>query len=133
MKKNEVPQDNADMLEGKFQEPCYAVDEDGKYITVPSVGWEAKNVVMQQAWDHIRKRVKEVKRKVDEGKLSPLAYHMEKQQMDPKLLGSYVGLKKKKVKKHLKPSGFDDLSPEMLASYARALNISVDELKCTDE
>jgi len=49
MKDNEVPQDDANMMEGKFREPWDALDEDGKYTTVRSVGWDPKNVVMQDA------------------------------------------------------------------------------------
>ncbi|MBU2652009.1 MAG: helix-turn-helix transcriptional regulator [Bacteroidetes bacterium] len=132
MKKNEVPQDDANMLEGKFREPCYVLDENGKYITVGSVGWEPKNIVMQQAWDNIHKRIARVKELVDQGRLSPLAYHMEKNQMDVRLLASYVGLSRWKVKRHLKPSGFLKLDTEILKKYADALNVTIEELRQTD-
>lgn len=132
MKKNEVPQDDANMLDGKLREPCYVVDENGRYTTVKSVGWEPKNIVMQQAWDHIHQRVRMVKAKVDKGGLSPLAYHMERHQMDTKLLASYMGFTRWKVKRHLKPRGFNRLDQETLMKYARVFNVSVDELKRTD-
>jgi len=132
MKKNDVPQDDANMLEGKFREPCYVVDENGNYTTVGSVGWEPKNIVMQQAWDNIHKRVARVKELVDQGRLSPIAYHMEKNQMDVRLLASYVGLNRWKVKRHLKPSGFRKLDPEILKKYADALNVTIEELRQTD-
>src|SRR5210317_90813 len=121
MKKNEVPQDDANMLEGKFRDPCYVVDEDGKYVTELSVGWDAKNVVMQQAWDSIHERVEMTKQKVKDGKLSPLAYHMEKQQMDVKLLAKYVGMSRCKVRRHMKPRHFDKLQQPVLDKYAEAL------------
>lgn len=129
MKKKEVPQDDANMLDGKLREPCYVVDENGKYVTELSVGWDAKNTVMQQAWDSINEKVEEIKRKVQDGKLSPLAYHMEKNQMDVKLLSKYVGFSRCKVKKHLKPKHFNKLDENNLKKYADALLISVDELK----
>lgn len=129
MKKSEVPQDDANMLEGKFRDPCYVVDENGKYVTELSVGWDAKNVVMQQAWDSIHEKVEETRQKVLDGKLSPLAYHMEKNQMDVKLLSKYVGHSKCKVKRHLKPRQFEKLELKTLEKYAEALRISVDVLK----
>jgi len=129
MKKNEVPQDDANMFEGKLREPCYVVDENGKYVTEQSVGWDAKNAVMQQAWDSINEKVEKIKQKVLDGKLSPLAYHMEKNQMDVKLLSKYVGLSRCKVKKHLKPKHFNKLDENTLKKYGDALLLSVDELK----
>ncbi len=132
MKKNEVPQDDANMLEGKFREPCYVIDENGKYVTELSVGWDAKNVVMQQAWDNINEKVEQTKQKVLEGKLSPLAYHMEKNQMNIKLLSKYVGISSLKVKKHMKPRHFNKLDHNTLKHYAEALRIGVEELKKVD-
>ena len=132
MKKNEVPQDDANMLEGKFRDPCYVVDENGKYVTELSVGWDARNVVMQQAWDNINDRVEITKRKVTEGKLSSLAYHMEKNQMNIKLLSKYAGVSRCKLRRHLKPRNFIKLDHNILSRYAKALQISVEELKKTD-
>ena len=132
MKKNEVPQDDANMLEGKFRDPCYVLDENGKYVTELSVGWDARNVVMQQAWDNINDRVEKTKRKVNEGKLSSLAYHMEKNQMNIKLLSKYAGVSRCKLRRHLKPRNFIKLDHNILNRYAKALQISVEELKKTD-
>jgi len=129
MKKNEVPQDDANMLEGKFKEPCYAVDEDGKYTTVKSVGWEAKNVVMQQAWDAVHEKVEEVKKSVEQGELSPIAYYLEKQVMDLSVLKGYTGYCKWKIKRHLKMKHFNKLKDHQLEKYADAFNLDVQILK----
>ncbi len=129
MKKNEVPQDDANMLEGKLREPCYAVDEKGNYMTVPSVGWEPKNVVMQQAWDHINEGIEKVLERVKSGSLSPLAYYMEKNQLDVKLMAKYVGLSRRKVRSHLKPNIFAKLKDNIYEKYAEVLKITVEELK----
>lgn len=48
MKSKDVPQDDANMLQGKFKEPVYSLDENGNYVVVPSVGWDPKNAVMQE-------------------------------------------------------------------------------------
>lgn len=129
MKKNEVPQDDANMLEGKFKEPCYAVDEEGKYTTVKSVGWEAKNVVMQQAWDAVNQKVEEIKKQVEQGELSPIAYYMEKQLMDLSVLSGYTGYFRWKVKRHLKMKHFLKLKHHQLQKYADAFDLDVQTLK----
>lgn len=129
MKKNEVPQDDANMFEGKLKEPCYVVDEDGKYTTVKSVGWEAKNVVMQQAWDAVHEKVNEIKRQVEQGEMSPIAYYMEKQVMDLSVLKGYTGFFKWKIKRHLKMKHFNKLNDHQLEKYAEAFDLDVQTLK----
>ena len=129
MKAKEVPQDDANMLQGKFKEPVYSLDENGNYTTIPSVGWDPKNAVMQQAWDNINERVEAIRQKVLAGELSPIAYYMEKEIMDVGLLAKYVGLWKWTVKKHLKQKNFIKLKEDLLNKYADVFDLSVEELK----
>ncbi len=129
MKVNEVPQDDANMLDGKLKEPCYAVDENGNYTTIKSVGWEAKNIVMQQAWSNISSKIDKVRLKVLDKKLSPIAYYMEKNIMSPKLLSQYTGFFSFTVRRHLKYKAFSKLSDEKLKKYADTFDITVEELK----
>lgn len=129
MKKQEVPQDDANMLEGKFTEPCYAVDEDGKYTKVGSVGWEPKNVIMQQAWDAVHERVEEIRERVEANDLSPIAYYMEKQLMDLSVLSGYTGFFRWTVKRHLRMKNFIKLKDIKLQKYADAFEISIETLK----
>ena len=128
MKKKEVPQDDANMMRGKFREPVYSLDENGNYTVVKSVGWDPKNVVMQQAWDNINEKVEKTKEKVIEGQLSPIAYYMEKNIMDIALLSKYMGLWRWTVRKHLKPKHFSKLSDKLLSQYADIFNITVKQL-----
>lgn len=128
MKDKEVPQDDANMLRGKFREPVYSVDKDGNYTTVKSVGWDPKNAIMQQAWDYINEKVEETRAKVLNGQLSPIAYYMEKNIMDVNLLSKYMGLWKWTVKKHMKPKYFNKLSAKHLSQYADIFNISTEQL-----
>ena len=129
MKSKEVPQDDANMLQGKFKEPVYSVDEEGNYTTVPSVGWAPKNAIMQQAWDNINEKIEETRQRVIAGELSPIAYYMEKEIMDAGLLAKYVGRWKWTVKKHLKQKHFVKLTDEMLSKYAEVFDLSIEELK----
>lgn len=128
MKKEEVPQDDG-LLQGKTRDLYYVLDENGNYVSALSTGWEPKNIVMQQAWDVINESVEEAKNKVLNKEASPLLYHMEKNQMDIKLLAQYTNINKNKIKDHLKFGGLDNASEADLQSYADAFRISIDQLK----
>jgi len=45
------------------------------------------------------------------------------------MLSEYAGIRKWRVRKHLLPKGFGKLCPEDLQKYARALDITTDQLK----
>ena len=128
MKSKDVPQDDANMLQGKFKEPVYSLDENGNYTTVPSVGWDPKNAVMQEAWDIVNEKVELARKNVLSGKLSPIAYYIEKNIMDTGLVAKYMGIRKWKVKKHLNPKKFAKLSNDILDKYANVFSISKEEL-----
>ncbi len=126
----EVPQDDAGFLkEGKVRDVCYATDENGIYTQVLSVGWNPKNEAIKQAWEQINAKAEKVRQKVLNGKLSPLAYHMEKGLMNITLLSQYTGFSRWAVRRHLKPHRFKKLSSADHKKYAEALNISIETLK----
>jgi hypothetical protein len=127
MKKKDVPQDKG-LMEGRFEDVCYAVDENGNYVPVLSAGWEPKNAAMRQAWEVINEQVEEARRMVLIGKYSPIYYYMEKNMMDIRLLAEYMGLPKRKVKRHMKPSVFEKLDEEILKRYAEVFNITLGNL-----
>jgi hypothetical protein len=128
MKRHEVPQDNEGLLENKPLDLCYAVDENGNYVTVPSHGWAPKNAALLQAWEVVHGRMETARQQIFEGKLSPIAYYMEKNIMDEKLLSSFVGLSKWKVRRHLKPAGFRKLDETILRRYAETFHVPVEAL-----
>ena len=134
MKKQEVPQDEG-LNEGLFEDVCYAVDENGNYTQVGSTGWQPKTDALLQAWEVIHEKVEQVRQKVLAGELSPIAYYMEKNLMDLKLLAAYTNLSKRKVRKHLKPERFNKLDTKILARYADTFTISVEDLRnfCINE
>ncbi len=126
---NEVPQDPRNIKPGdKLKKLVYAVDKDGKYTGVNSVGWEAENVVIKQAWDDIDEHLAETEAKVKAGTLSPLPYFMQKNLMDLALLARYAGKWQWQVKRHFKPAVFNKLSPAMHDKYAQIFNITTAEL-----
>lgn len=126
----DVPQDDAGFLkEGKVRDVCYAVNDDGEYTQVLSVGWNPKNEAIKQAWEQINSKAEEIRQKVINGKLSSLAFHMELSLMNTKLLAQYTGFSRWKIKRHMKPKAFNALNSEELNIYAEALNITVETLK----
>lgn len=128
MKIDDVPQDQGMIDNPKLREICYAVDGKGNYVLAASAGWEPKNIANDQAWELIRKQVSTVISKINAGKLSPLAYHMAKHQMSVGLLAKYAGINRFRVWRHLKPSGFGRLTPDMRRRYADIFELKVDEL-----
>jgi len=127
MKAKEVPQEES-ILEGN-RRACYAQDENGRYVVVPSKGWEVEKIINDQAHVSIDSGIEEARLSVLAGSASPLLYHMMRCQMDAALLASTAGIWRWRVKRHLKPAPFASLDNETLGRYADALGVSVEELK----
>jgi hypothetical protein len=127
MQIDEVPQD-AGLNEG-LKELTYAVDADGQYLQVPSLGWEPKNTTNDQAWEVINTEIAKAVSLYKAGKRSPLAYHMAANLMNVGLLASYMGLSRWRVRRHLKPKVFNGLKEELLNRYAQVFGISTPQLK----
>lgn len=128
MKKEDVPQDQS-ALTGVTRDVCYVKDKDGKYTTDLSIGWQVKKQALDNAWEDINERVKEVLEKVRRNEVSPIAYFMELKLMDIQLLSSYTGFWRWTIKRHFKPSVFNTLSDKKLMIYAKAFDISINDLK----
>jgi hypothetical protein len=128
MKLDEVPQDEAFLIEGKIRDMCYVVDKDGQYTRVLSKGWSPKNEAIRLAWDVIYEHAEETRNLVLSGKRSPIAFYMELNIMNLTLLANYMELPKWKVRRHLRMKGFNRLNAGLLARYAGALNITPEEL-----
>jgi hypothetical protein len=129
MKVEEVPQDGKYLGETNFRDLYYALDEEGHYCQVTSVGWNPKNEALSLTWDSISEETEHTRREVLAGEKSPLAYHLEVHLFDVGIFASYSGIPKKTIKKHLQPEAFKQLDDSMLKKYADVLNITVEELK----
>lgn len=127
MKKQDVPQDEG--MYGIHRRACYAQDDSGKYVIVPSKGWEVEKVVNSSAVQDIKDQVAAARKQVESGKASPLAYHMTRCQMTPALLSANSGIFQWRVRRHLKPGPFSRLNDSLLARYADALAMQIDDLK----
>lgn len=130
MKADEVPQEGMDYKgRDKVKKVVYATGTGGAYTSVNSIGWEAENVATRLAWQEVEDTLKQVAEDVAAGRLSPIAWWMNKSLMDVNLLAKYVGKWSWTVKRHLKPAGFKKLSQADLEKYAAVFEISVEALK----
>ena len=132
MKQDKVPQDKENLNEGKLAKLYYATDENGHYVKVNSVGWEPETVAMQQAWEIVDNEVEEARKKVIQGKASPILYFMKKNIMTIPLVASYVGTAALRVRLHMHPFFFSRLSRKTMEKYAFTFRITVEELKDTE-
>jgi hypothetical protein len=129
MKVKEVPQDNTVEYYEGVKRACYAVNDEGRYVIVPSSGWEAEELMNRMAVDELAVNLEETRKAVLAGQKSPLAYHMERRQMIPDILGKTAGIAAFRVKRHLRPEIFARLKDSLLGRYAQALAITIEELK----
>jgi hypothetical protein len=129
MKINEVPQDDVPDYSEGIKKGNYALDDEGKYVMVPSKGWVVDEMINRMAYDEYKVKEEETRKAVLAGQKSPLAYYMELRQMTPEILGKTAGIAAFRVKRHLRPEIFTKLKPDVLDSYAKALDITREELK----
>ena len=129
MKKNEVPQDDSPLKKKNINEMVYAVDEDGKFVSVQSTGWEAKTVVQYENLEVLDQRIQQALTDVKAGNVSPIVYFMELNRMDWQTLAAYVGKWTFFVKRHAKPNVFKNLNSKTLQKYADVFGISLTDLQ----
>lgn len=127
MEKDQVPQDQENLNEGKLAKLYYATDDKGHYVKVNSIGWEPETVAMQQAWDVVNDDVENARKKVLDGKASPLLFHMKKNIMTPALVASYASTFGFMVRLHCIPFFFNKLSRKKLEKYAYTFRIPVEQ------
>ena len=127
MDKKNVPQDEG--VFGQWHGINYAVDESGRYVLEKTSGWEPVNTANEQAWEAVGERIAFVREKMEKGELSPVAYYMEKNLMDVKMLSNYIGISRWRVKRHLDAGVFRRLSHSLLERYAKVFGISVEQLE----
>ncbi|MDR1667175.1 MAG: hypothetical protein LBS03_05730 [Bacteroidales bacterium] len=132
MKVEEVPQDGGYLKNTHLRDIYYALDDEGNYRQVASIGWEPKNDALNLTWDLIAEDAEAVRQDVLAGKKSPLAYHMAVRLFSVGLLASYSGISKKNIRKHLQAKAFEQIDEAVLAKYAETMHMSVDELKKLD-
>lgn len=127
MKSDDVPQYQARAFQG-MGKALYAVDEKGEYTIVRSAGWEAEEIVLDQAIEECERQAADALVRARRGEGSALEYHMYRQRMDLVVLSQSVGLFRWQVKRHLRPGAFASLSTSTREKYAQALGMPADAI-----
>jgi hypothetical protein len=128
MKEREVPQHEARAFVG-HKKALYATDERGKYRVVPSSGWDAEQIVLDQAIDEFDREAAAALTQARQGTASSLAYHMWRRRMDVPTLSQCSGFFQWQVRRHLRPGPFARLSASKIQRYAEALGCTAGELQ----
>lgn len=128
MQEREVPQEGNATL-GGHRKLMYARGADGRIKTVTSRGWEVEELVTRQAVDEFARQAEAARRLAQSGQASPLRYYMYRARMDESLLAQATGLWRWQVRRHLRLPRIEQLRPDLLQRYARALGVAADVLK----
>lgn len=128
---SEVPQEGNSTL-GGHRKAMYARGADGKLHIVQSAGWEVEEIVTKQAVDDLLRLTENARQRVLAGLTSPLEYHMYRVRMDVPLLSQASGIWQWRIRRHFRPAIFAGLSASLLATYADAMGMAVEQLKKAD-
>ena len=128
---SEVPQEGNSTL-GGHRKAMYARGTDGKLHIVQSAGWEVEEIVTKQAVEDLLRLTEEARQRVLAGQTSPLEYHMYRVRMDVPLLSQASGIWQWRIRRHFRPAVFAGLSVSLLATYADAMGMTVEQLKKAD-
>ena len=101
----------------------YATDEQGRYVPAPCNGWEAEEIVLDQAIAEYVRQAEDAWQRAKAGNASSLEYHMFKQRMDVVLLAQSTGFFKWCVRRDLRPRAFQRLSASRRERYSDALGV----------
>ena len=127
MKEADVPQQNAKAFMG-HSKVLYAEDAEGRYVKAPCNGWEAEEIVLDQAIAEFERLAAEAWERARLGTGSALEYHMYRERMDVVLLAQSTGYFRWRVRRHLRPGAFAALPVDCRERYAEALGKPAEEL-----
>ncbi|VXB06150.1 MULTISPECIES: hypothetical protein [unclassified Pseudomonas] len=128
MKLDEVPQDHSSTY-GGHSKLVYAVDASGHYQGTQSDGWEPEAYSTLLAVAELEAQEAEAREAWQRGELSPLKCLMYRYRMDEAALSQITGLWQWRVRRHFRPDIYRRLSTSLLARYAEAFGLTVDELR----
>jgi hypothetical protein len=128
MKIKDVPQDHDASYEGA-KKLCYALNDEGQFVSTTTDGWQVEEIVKSLAWQEIEKDLRLTSERVARGQASPLEYFMKLRQMDISLLAANMEISYWRVRWHLRPNVFRQLGSEWLLRYSECLDISIEKLR----
>lgn len=127
MKLDEVPQDSSTVY-GGHSKLLYAVDDSGHYQGAQSAGWEPETYSTQLAVAELQEQEAEAHAAWQRGELSPLKFLMYRYRLDEPALAMVTGLWQWRIRRHFRPAIYRKLSPALLARYAEAFGLPVEQL-----
>jgi hypothetical protein len=128
MKEEDVPQD-ASPTYGGLQKLVYAVDKDGKYVGVRTSGWDVEAYATLSAVEAFEEQAREALDRARAGLAAPLEHHMHARRMDMSTLSVATGYPQWRIRRHLRADVFSKLADAKLEPYAKALGMTVAELR----
>ncbi|MCK9423823.1 MAG: hypothetical protein M0Q38_14630 [Bacteroidales bacterium] len=111
------------------REMFYHFDREKGYTREIDYQISENQTIIKQSWDAAEQRLEGVRQRIIAGRLSPIAYYMEKALMEVPILAAYMEMSKWRIRWHLTPKGFKNLKPEILEKYASVFGIPVEEMK----
>lgn len=127
MDRREAPQDE-DSTHAGVRKLLYAVDEQGRYTSVRSAGWEVEATATRTALEEIARLRDEAWERAQAGETAPLEVHMHDCRMDLPLLAGAAGLWRWRVRRHFDPARFARLPRRILDRYCEALGLDIERL-----
>ena len=129
MRTDKVPQDGATTTYGGGRKLLYAVDRDGRYVSVQSVGWDVEAAATRSALEEIGRQRDAAWERASRGESSSLEYYMHYRRMDLPLLAQTSGFWAWRIRRHFRPTVYARLSDRVLRRYSEVLGIDVQVLR----
>lgn len=127
MKKEDTPTTPNNLFNGETK-GVYTIDENGEYVMTQTTGWDPEITALTQALEEIDRLTDEARKRVLQGKSSPLEYHMYARRMDLPMLASAMGKFQWQVRRHFRPEIFKRLNKKTQSLYAQVLDIDEQQL-----
>ncbi len=128
MKLDDVPQDAESSSYAGHSKLLYAVDQQGHYQGAQSTGWDAESYATQQALAELELLEQQAMQAWRSDQLSVLPCLMYRYRMDELALAQVTGLWRWRIRRHFKPQIFACLSVKILARYAEAFGLPIEQL-----
>ncbi|MFH1297546.1 MAG: hypothetical protein ABIJ04_09770 [Bacteroidota bacterium] len=109
----------------------YVEKEDGQYGPMQTGSYITKNFID----DYFTKRnnlILSLREQISRREISPVQLFMILEDLTIKELSARTRIPSRKIKKHLLPVHFEQLSEELLCRYATVFNLSIEQLRNAD-
>ncbi|RZJ32436.1 MAG: hypothetical protein EON85_01045 [Brevundimonas sp.] len=128
MKTDEVPQDPS-LTHTGLRKLFYAVDSQGDYAEVQSVGWDVESYATLAAVEVLNQQRDDAWARASAGLTAPLEFHMYQRRMDRASFAAATGFWRWRTSRHFRPAVFARLPDKILNRYAEVLGLTVEALR----